>query len=476
MTSTPIIPVVLCGGAGSRLWPLSRRLHPKPFIELADGESLLQKAFRRGASLPEVHDLLVITNRDFVFKTRDDFDEMVPDLPRPVTSHFMLEPEPRNTAAAVAAAALWVARRYGDSARVLVLPADHLIENEPAFSQAVETACVLAERGHLVTFGIHPTRPETGYGYIEHSGTDVLAFVEKPDAARANDYLQGGRHLWNAGMFCFTAGTVLSEMELHARDILTDTRLALEHARVLSEGKGEQIELHPDYFAAVRAESIDYALMEHTGVAAVVGCDIGWSDIGSWEALGSLTPVDEHGNRVQGEAILEDTSDCFIRTDRLVGMLGVQNLTIVDTPDALLVADRSRAQDVKRIYARLQEAGHELHELHQTVYRPWGSYTVLEDGLHFKIKRLVVRPGGQLSLQLHHHRSEHWVVVSGTAVVENDGESLLLTTNQSTYILAGHRHRVANPGSVDLVMIEVQTGEYLGEDDIVRFDDAYGRL
>lgn len=474
-SNPPIVPVILCGGAGSRLWPLSRRLHPKPFIRVDDGQSLLQKAYLRGAELPGVEDVLVIANRDFLFKTWDDCESVASGLSRPVINHYMLESEPRNTAAAVAVASLWVERTMGQSARLLVLPADHLIEDSAAFRQAVETAVALADRGKLVTFGIRPTVAETGYGYIEHSGADVLAFVEKPDRDQAETYRRSGCHLWNSGMFCFNSATMLAELEEHAPDILAASRPAIEQARELTDRRGSQIELHPEHFSLIRSDSIDYALMERTRSAAVVACDIGWSDIGSWEALGRLIPADEHGNRVEGPTVLEDTADCFIRSDRLVGTVGLNNLVIVDTPDALLVADRSRSQDVKRIYARLQAEGHELHEIHRTVHRPWGAYTVLEEGAHFKIKRLVVRPGGQLSLQLHHHRSEHWVIVSGTAQVENDGKQFLLTTNQSTYILAGHKHRVANPGSVDLIMIEVQTGEYLGEDDIVRLDDAYGR-
>jgi mannose-1-phosphate guanylyltransferase len=474
-TESPLVPVILCGGAGSRLWPVSRRLHPKPFIELADGESLLQKAFLRGANLPDVRDVLVVTNREYLFQTRDACQAVADAAPAALVSHFMVEPEPRNTAAAIAAASEWVARHHGPGAQLLVLPADHLIDDWAAFVTAVHRARRIARNHRLVTFGIRPTHAETGYGYIEHEGDDVVAFVEKPDLELAEQYCSQGRHLWNSGMFCFAADDMLAELAACAPRILSGARAAVVEGQVLEGDRFTQIELSADRFAEIPADSIDYAVMEHTRRASVVSCDIGWSDIGSWEALGRLTEADEEGNRIEGEVVLKDTFDCYIRSDRLVGTVGLRDLIIVDTPDALLVANRHQAQDVKRIYSDLQEQGHELHEIHRTVHRPWGTYTVLEEGSHFKIKRLVVRPGGRLSLQLHHHRSEHWVVVSGTAEVENDGRTSLLGTNESTYISAGHRHRVGNPGLVDLVMIEVQTGEYLGEDDIVRFDDVYGR-
>ncbi len=469
----PLIPVILCGGAGSRLWPVSRELHPKPFIRLADGQSLLQKAFLRGAQLPDVAQILTVTNRELFFKTKDEFRAVNQDR-LPIS--FLLEPVARNTAAAVAAAALHVAEKQPE-AMLLVLPADHLITDQTAFASAVDTARQLAQEGKIVTFGIRPDAPETGYGYIEAEGHTVLRFVEKPDAFTAQAYLDSGRFLWNSGMFCFKAGDMLDEMQTHCPAILDAVKLCFARSRRL-EGRGiVQCELEPESFAAVPEDSIDYAVMEKTARAAVVPCDMGWSDIGSWAALGELGEPDGLGNRVEGDVILRDVQNCVIRShERLVGAVGVRDLIIVDTPDALLVAAKDRAQDVKHLYKELRDRGHEAHKIHRTVHRPWGTYTVLEEGSRYKIKRIVVKPGASLSLQMHHHRSEHWIVVSGMArVVDEEGEKFV-ATNESTYIPAGHRHRVSNPGVIDLVMIEVQIGEYLGEDDIVRFEDTYGRV
>jgi len=304
----------------------------------------------------------------------------------------------------------------------------------------------------------------------------VIQFVEKPSLDKARAYLESGRYLWNSGMFCFAAGTLLAEMRRHCPAILDGVAAALGKSRVTTAAGVSQVELDLDSFRQVPEDSIDYAIMEKSTGIAVVPCEIGWSDVGSWNTLGDLVKPDAAGNRVEGEAMLHDVSNCYIRSDgRLVGAVGVDNLVVIDTPDALLIADRERAQDVKNLYAELKTRGHESHKLHRTVHRPWGTYTVLEEGRGFKIKRIVVKPGGQLSLQMHHHRSEHWVVVSGTAKVVNNEREFTVATNESTYIPAGHRHRLENPGTDDLVLIEVQSGDYLGEDDIVRFDDKYGR-
>ena len=473
-----LIPTILCGGAGSRLWPVSRELHPKPFIRLADGQSLLQKAFLRGALLPDVGEVMTVTNRELIFKTEDEFREV---NAAGVATSFILEPFGRNTAAAIAAAALQAAQTHGEDAVMLVLAADHLITGQQAFQQAVLKAAELAAKGKLVTFGIQPDSPETGYGYIEADGNTVLRFVEKPSLEKAREYLASGRFLWNSGMFCFSVGTMLQQMEQHCPQILAATKTCFEQSRAI-EGKGiTRLELDPDTFIKVPEDSIDYAVMEsaasaQTSMVAVVPCNIGWSDIGSWTALGDLTEPDSNGNRIQGEAMLHSTRNCTIQSnERLVGAVGVENLIIIDTPDAVLVADKSCAQDVKHIYAELKAKGHEAHKHHRTVHRPWGTYTVLEEGNGFKIKRIEVKPGASLSLQLHYHRSEHWIVVSGMAKVVNGEQELFVNTNESTYIPAGHKHRLENPGLLSLVMIEVQSGKYLGEDDIVRFDDHYGR-
>lgn len=470
-----LIPTILCGGAGSRLWPVSRELHPKPFIRLADGQSLLQKAWLRGVAQPDVVETLTVTNRELFFKTEDEYREVAGQHKELVNS-YILEPFGRNTAPAIAAAALQLAASHGEDALLLVLAADHLIADQPAFVQAVAQAMQLAAQGKLVTFGITPETPETGYGYIEADGNAVLRFVEKPSLEKAQAYLASGRYLWNSGMFCFSAGTMLREMQQHCPNILAATRTCLDQSRSAQSKSHTQIELDPTTFGLVPDDSIDYAVMEKSKNVAVVPCSIGWSDIGSWSALGDLTAPDAQGNRIEGEVILHDVNNCYIQSNlRIVGGVGINDLIIIDTPDAVLVADRSRAQDVKHLYASLKAQGHEAHKLHTTVHRPWGIYTVLEEGPRFKIKRIEVKPGASLSLQMHHHRSEHWIVVSGMAKVVNGDQELFVNTDESTYIPAGHKHRLENPGVVDLVMIEVQSGEYLGEDDIVRFEDVYGR-
>ncbi len=469
-----MIPTILCGGAGSRLWPVSRELHPKPFIRLADGQSLLQKAFLRGAHLPGVGEVLTVTNRELVFKTDDEFREV---NAAGLATSYILEPFGRNTAAAIAAAALRVSHAHGSDALLLILPADHLIADEAAFAAAVAQAAAHAADGQLATFGILPESPETGYGYIEAEGHRVLRFVEKPDRANAEAYVKSKRYFWNSGMFCFAAGVLLEEMRAHAPAILAATEACLGKSRV-AQGKGyEQLELDAATFKEVPEDSIDYAVMEKSRRVSVVPCSIGWSDIGSWAALSELSAADGEGNRVEGEALLHDATNCYIRSNgRMVGAVGVDNLLIIDTPDALLVADKARSQDVKHLYAALKAQGHETHKLHRTVHRPWGTYTVLEEGPGFKIKRIEVKPHASLSLQMHHHRSEHWIVVTGKAKVVNGDREMIVNKNESTFIPAGNKHRLENPTPGELVMIEVQSGEYLGEDDIVRFDDKYGRV
>ncbi|MDX2471626.1 MAG: mannose-1-phosphate guanylyltransferase/mannose-6-phosphate isomerase [SAR324 cluster bacterium] len=469
-----LIPTILCGGAGSRLWPVSRELHPKPFIQLSDGQSLLQKAFLLGAGLPDVEEILVITNREFFFKTED---ELAAVNEKGLKVSFVLEPVGRNTAPAIAAANLYANENYGEDTQLLVLAADHLIADPAAFSTAVSTAISLADEGKLVTFGIEPDAPETGYGYIEAKGNEVLRFVEKPNSETAEQYLAQGGFYWNSGIFLFQVASMQKAMKEHCPEILETTAACYKKSRIASGANFSQIELDLESFSAVPADSIDYAVMEKSNSVAVVPCEIGWSDIGSWVTLSKLTEADANGNRVKGEALLHNTTNCFIQSDkRMVGAIGLNNLIIIDTPDALLVADQSATQDVKKIYSKLKSTDHDAHKLHRTVFRPWGSYTVLEEAEKYKMKRIEVKPGGQLSLQLHHHRSEHWIVVSGMAKVINGEQELFIKTNESTYIPAGHKHRLENPGLMDLVMIEVQSGDYLGEDDIVRLEDIYGRV
>ncbi|MCK9800097.1 mannose-1-phosphate guanylyltransferase/mannose-6-phosphate isomerase [Pseudomonas sp. MAFF 302030] len=475
-----LIPCIIAGGAGTRLWPVSREAMPKPFMRLPDGESLLQKTFVRASGLDDVTRLLTVTNREVFFRTVDDYRLL---NRRKLDLDFILEPFGRNTAPAIAAAALHVSRLYGEDAQLLVLPADHLIKDLGAFTEAVHSARQLAEQGWLVTFGLVPDKAETGFGYIEKGQAlnsdsfQIKRFVEKPDAATAQGYVDGGLHLWNAGMFCMRADSILQELREHAPDVVSavEACLDLSHRR---EGNHElQLELDSDSFARVPDISIDYAVMERSKKVAVVPCQLGWSDIGSWQAVRELSPADAQGNQCNGETVLYDVTNCYIDSrKRLVGGVGLDNLIIIDTPDALLIADGKRSQDVKLIAQELKRLGHDAYKLHRTVTRPWGTYTVLEEGSRFKIKRIVVRPEASLSLQMHHHRSEHWIVVSGMARVTNGEDEFLLNTNESTFIKPGRTHRLVNPGVIDLVMIEVQSGEYLGEDDIVRFTDIYGRV
>lgn len=468
-----LIPTILCGGAGSRLWPISREYHPKPFIRLNDGQSLLQKAFIRAALLSGVNEVLTVTNRELFFKTEDDYREV--NNNGTVTS-FILEPFGKNTAAAIAAAALDISARHGHDAIMLVLAADHLIGDQQAFAEAVEQASKLAMAGKLVTFGIRPESPETGYGYIEADGSIVLQFVEKPSLQKAKEYINSGRFYWNSGMFCFAAGEMLKQIQQHSPEILRTVSDCLKKSRIVTGAQFLQTELDSDSFASVPENSIDYAVMEASDNIAVVPCSIGWSDIGSWSAMGNLVEPDESGNRVLADALLHDVKNCYIQgSSRFIGAVGVADLIVVDTPDALLVANRAHAQDVKHIYAELKASGHEAHKIHSTVSRPWGTYTVLENGDRFKIKRIVVKPNASLSLQMHQHRSEHWVVIRGTAHVQNGDENIIIYANESTYIPAGRKHRLENRGDEDLVIIEVQCGSYVGEDDIERFEDSYGR-
>lgn len=466
-----MISVILCGGAGSRLWPVSRELHPKPFLRLPDGQSFVQKAFLRGTLPEDVKEILTITNKELHFKILDEFSRLDVNTP----TSYILEPFGRNTGPAIAMSALYICDKYGPDEPMLVLAADHLIQKQAEFAEAVAKAAKLARQKKLVVFGIQPTTPETGFGYIEADGTTVKCFLEKPSLDKAREYLAAGNYFWNAGIFCFTAGTLLAELKQHAPGLLSATESCFKAS--VQPGNGN-ISLNPVCFAKAPDISIDYALMEKSSNIAVVPCDIGWSDIGSWTALCELDEPDTNGNRISGnsDTLLDGVSNCDIQgQNRLIATIGLDNILIVDTDDALLVADKSKAQDVKRIYNQLKKDQREEYKFHRTVHRPWGSFTQLEVGPRFKIKRLVIKPGASISLQRHHHRSEHWVVVSGMAEVTCGDKLFFVDTNESTYIKAGNDHRVANRGIIDLVIIEVQSGDYLGEDDIIRIDDVYGR-
>jgi mannose-1-phosphate guanylyltransferase len=395
----------------------------------------------------------------------------------PIEPYFILEPCGRNTAPAIAAAALTAAREKGPETPLFVLPSDHLIENDAAYQVMVEKGLELAGQGRLVCFGVRPTAPETGFGYIEAEGGRVIRFIEKPPLEKAREYAASGRFLWNSGLFCFKAGTMLKELERWAPDLLSAVDACLS---VSSSDQAGRINLDDQSFAKVPNISIDYAVFEKSDLVSVVaGEDIGWSDVGTWRELCGLRRSDEACHRVsrQEMAVLEDVSGCLIDNyARLVAALGVENLMIIDTDDALLVADQSRAQDVRLIYERLKKEKREEALRHRTVFKPWGYYRLLQEGQRFKTKLLSLKPGARLSLQFHHHRSEHWIVVRGMAEVTRGEEVFFVNSNESTYIKAGTWHRVANPGQIELSLIEVQSGDYLGEDDIVRRDDAYGRI
>lgn len=472
-----LIPVILSGGAGTRLWPVSRRAHPKPFMELVDGETLAEKTLLRAKAVSDNAPVITVTSRDYYFYTRDLYSNMEINT---ANERFLLEPMGRNTAPAIALAAMCVRDNVDENASLLVLPADHLIADMRNFKASVKEAAHLSNQGFLVTFGIHPTHAETGYGYIRQGdaltmsgGYRVAEFVEKPDEATAIRYLESGEYHWNSGMFCFQAGTFLESLERYAPDVYTATTRVWE----ATDKSQSPIEFPAELFSECPSISIDYAVMERADNTAVVASDFGWSDIGSWKAISELYESDESGNSIKGKAILVDSTDCFIQSgERVVAVVGVKDLIIVDTGDAVLVADRNHVQDVKEVVTQLSKLKHEAVIFHKTVHRPWGSFTILEDAADCKVKRLVVKPGQVLSLQLHHRRAEHWTVVQGTAKVRRGDEEFLLEANQSTYIPVETLHRLENPGDQDVHLIEVQTGDYFGEDDIERLEDVYGRV
>ncbi|MBX3698674.1 MAG: mannose-1-phosphate guanylyltransferase/mannose-6-phosphate isomerase [Dokdonella sp.] len=474
-----IVPVILSGGAGTRLWPVSRSAYPKPFMRMGDGESLLYKTLDRALRLADGGTVLTVTGRDYYFLTRDEYathpDADLDRLP------FLLEPVGRNTAPAVVLAALHALDQCGADATLLVLPADHLIRDLDTFVADAQRAVALAGDGWLVTFGMPPSGPETGFGYIHmgaaiagSEGREVAAFVEKPDRETAERYLASGDHVWNSGMFCFRADALIAAAEKTCPDVLAAARAC--HAS--ESGQSSPVEFAREAFLAQPDISIDYAIMERASRVAVVPARFDWSDIGSWKAISDMdAETDSAGNRVQGQAIIVESENCYIQSDsRMVAAVGVRNLVIVDTGDAVLVADRERSQQVKIVVDRLRKDNHQAASFHKTVHRPWGSYTILEDGDDCKVKRLTVKPGHVLSLQLHNRRSEHWTVVNGTAKVRIGEREFLLNANESAYIPMNTVHRLENPTAQDIHLIEVQCGDYFGEDDIVRLEDRYGRV
>lgn len=467
-----IRPVILSGGSGTRLWPLSRAQYPKQFLPLTGDRSLFQETVERAAQVSDSGAPLVVSNEEQRFLVAEQLLETGGE-----PGSILLEPAGRNTAPAIALAALEVVES-DPKALLLVLPADHRIGQSDAFTEAVATASSAAKEGALVTFGVVPDYPETGFGYIRagsETGDGVRAvaeFVEKPDAERAEQYLAAGNYYWNSGMFLLRADRYLAELDHHAPSIAEACRRAHAGAR----RDMDFVRVDAEAFSESPADSIDYAVMERTDHAAMVPLNTEWSDVGSWAALKAVSESDESGNVIQGDVLSLDDRNCYLRADsRLLATAGLEDHVVVETPDAVLVAHRDRTQDVKRFVSELEAAGRSEHATHRCVHRPWGSYEPVADAERFQVKRIVIKPGQSLSLQMHHHRAEHWVVVRGTARVTRGEEDFLLAEDQSAYIPIGTVHRLANPGAIPLEIIEVQTGSYLGEDDIVRFEDHYGR-
>lgn len=468
-----IFPVVLSGGSGTRLWPLSRSAFPKQLLPLSSEQSMLQETLLRISGLNDLGDPIVICNQDHRFIVAEQM-RLIDVKP----SSIVLEPVGRNTAPAATLAALQLAQTDPD-AIMLLLPADHVINDVAAFHRAVEEGVVAVKHGNLVCFGIVPHAPETGYGYIQQGESlngckahRVARFIEKPDSVKAQSLLAAGGHYWNSGMFLFSCKQFLDEMEKFRPDILAACKAALAG----SHRDLDFCRLDEKAFKDCPSDSIDYAVMERTDSAAVVPADIGWYDIGAWSALWDVGAKDQQGNVVRGDVYLDGVNNSLVRAEsRMVAAIGLTDVVIVETADAVLVADKRSAQDVKKVVDYLKKNGRTEHEFHTRVFRPWGWYEGIDEGERFQVKRIAVKPGAALSLQMHHHRAEHWIVVKGTAKVTRGDEVFLVGENESTYIPLGTRHRLENPGKVDLEMIEVQSGSYLGEDDIVRFEDVYGR-
>jgi mannose-1-phosphate guanylyltransferase/mannose-1-phosphate guanylyltransferase/mannose-6-phosphate isomerase len=465
-----MIPVILSGGSGTRLWPLSRGHYPKQFLPLVSGDTMIQETMLRLNGLKDLQPVIAVCNEDHRFMMAEQLREIGVQ-----PSAIILEPVGKNTAPAVAMAAL-SAKSLDDV--LLILPADHVVADQSAFHRAVDQARCLAEKDLLVTFGIVATAPETGYGYIKAGDNlngeafTVAAFVEKPDLATAHGYIESGDYFWNSGMFAFKAGVFLRELEKFNPQMLGVCREALEAANV----DFDFVRLDKAIFSSCPSDSIDYAVMEKTARAVVIPLDAGWNDVGSWSALWDVTGKDDAGNAIKGDVITVDVTDSYLHSSsRLVAVIGVRGLVVVETDDAIMVASKDRVQDVKMVVDRLKAMRRDEAQVHRKVYRPWGHYDLVDSGDRHHTKRIVVKPGAKLSVQKHHHRAEHWVVVKGTAWVGKDGEGVLVTENESIYIPVGVVHSLENPGVIPLEMVEVQTGSYLGEDDIVRFEDQYGR-
>lgn len=463
-----VIPVVLSGGSGSRLWPKSRQHYPKQLHRLYGDKTMLQHTLWRVKHLSGAP--IVICNNEQRFMVAEQINVLG------ISAEIILEPVARNTAPAIVIAAL-KSLQMDESALIAVFPADHLIKNQEAFEFALSKAIDTAAMKNLVTFGVVPLHPETGYGYIkagatEGAATSIDSFVEKPQLETAEQYLASGDYYWNSGMFVFCAQTLLKECEKFYPNIVQQCKQALEQ----SSQDLDFIRLHEKSFAQCESESIDYAIMEKTNKALMVPLDAGWSDVGSWEALWDVSEKDENENSMHGDVICYDTKSSYVSSEgRLVTLIGVEDLVVVETADSVMVLNKSHSQDVKHIVKQLEQEGRSEYQAHREVFRPWGSYDLLSDGERYSVKKIKVKPGASLSLQMHHHRAEHWVVVKGTAMVERGDQNQTLAENQSVFIPLGQKHRLSNPGLIPLELIEVASGSYLGEDDIVRFEDGYGR-
>ncbi len=466
-----IVPVILSGGAGTRLWPLSREMYPKQLLPLTSERTMLQDTATRLQGIENATAPIVVCNESHRFMVAEQLRAI-----KIAAAAILLEPVGRNTAPAVALAALQ-AQTLDPNAIIVVAPADHVIRDVRGFQSACKTAIVQAQADKLVTFGIVAHAPETGYGYIRRGAGEgpaypVAQFVEKPPLERAREYVDSGEYFWNSGMFVFKASRFLQELQRFAPLILQASKNAFEAAKT----DLDFIRIDKPAFERCPSDSIDYAVMEKTDSAVVVSLDVGWSDVGSWSSLFDALPADEDGNVLRGDVLAHESADCFVQsTSRLVAVVGLKDHVVVETKDAVLVAPKDRVQDVKELVAKIKKSGRPETSLHREVFRPWGSYDSIDFGDRFQVKRLSVNPGAILSLQMHHHRAEHWIVVSGTARITCDDKTFLLSENESTYIPIGSKHRIENPGKVPLHIVEVQSGSYLGEDDIVRFEDSYGR-
>ncbi|UDM38208.1 mannose-1-phosphate guanylyltransferase/mannose-6-phosphate isomerase [Acinetobacter haemolyticus] len=475
-----MIPVILSGGSGTRLWPLSRSSYPKQFLPVTDKKTLFQLTLERisklNQSLINFQNPIIVTNDNHRFIVAEQLRQ------ENIIAKILLEPVARNTAPAIAAAAE-LALSYGEDPVLLILAADHVIQQQDAFNQSIQLGLAAAEAGQLVTFGVVPTAPETGYGYIKAAGTvqkdqstqayPVEKFVEKPDLTTAQAYLAEGSYLWNSGMFMFKASVYLQELEKYNPAIAKNARASVQQ----SKNDLDFVRLDKDHFEQSPEDSIDYAVMEHTDKAVVVPLCADWNDVGAWKSVWEVSAKDENGNVLRGDTIVESTTNTLVHAEhRLVSVLGLDDVVVIETSDAVLVANKNKVQDIKKIVEKLKKSNRSEIDAHRKMYRPWGSYDSIDSGSRYQVKCIVVNPGQKLSLQMHHHRAEHWIVVNGTAKVRKGDETVLLTENQSIYIPLGETHALENPGKVPLELIEVQSGSYLGEDDIVRFEDLYGRV